>query len=279
MNPASRTMIRAHRAAFTVAPDVSSAIRKRVLELRSARLRSNDILVTSYPRSGSTWLRFMLCALLADVEPTFTNVREYIPPVDRLTRRTVALLPGCRLVKSHEPPHSIVGLRTTKMLYLVRDVRNVALSYHQYRIRSGLSAPAEFGHFLDRFLDGQIDGYGDWRAHAQAALLRSKTFPNTIQIIRYEDLLSDPAAQLRDICSYIGAVMPPQRFVNAVAAGDRSRGTISIPSATSSRNVQSAEALISPSKEHTRRHRMQPDECERLTAATADVLEAFDYIG
>lgn len=274
MNPANRTMIRAHRAAFSAAPDVCSTIRNRVLELRSARLRSDDILVTSYPRSGSTWLRFMLCALLADVEPTFNNVREYIPPVDRLRRRTVALLPGSRLVKSHEPPHSVVGLRTTKMLYLVRDVRDVALSYHQYRIRSGLSAPAEFGPFLERFIEGRIDGYGAWRAHAQAALLRRQRFPNTIQIIRYEDLLRDPAEQLREICQYIGAVIPSPRFVTAVAAGDRSRGTVSVSGATSSVRVDTADAIP---REYTTPHRMRPEESERLTVATGDLLEAFDY--
>jgi len=88
---------------------------------------TSDVFLASFQRSGSTWLRFLLCDVLTKGAADFRNVKFTIPDV-RHYRRGAVLLDGGRLIKTHEPYRKEYG----KAVYIVRDPRDVALSLHEY---------------------------------------------------------------------------------------------------------------------------------------------------
>lgn len=278
MKSATRVLTGAHRVVLTISPTMFTKAHDRMVVFRSNRVHPGDVLVASYPRSGNTWLRFMLCATLGDSDrPTMEDVRRYVPPITTLSRRTPSLVPGARFVKIHEPPGSVASNRASRMLYLVRDVRNVALSYHKYRVSLGLSHSTDFRTFLEQFLHGTVDGYGSWKAHVEAALVRRQRFPDSIYIIRYEDLVTDTSQWLRGACSYVGAVVPDSKLSLAVAAGDRARAMQPRSSSNVLPHKETAHAVATESAGNGTRSGVKREDEEYLITHTSDVLEALGY--
>ena len=63
----------------------------------------DDIFVTSYPRSGNTWTRFLISNLVYQDEPsTFANIEARVPEIYFNSDRYMRTLVRPRLLKSHE---------------------------------------------------------------------------------------------------------------------------------------------------------------------------------
>lgn len=182
---------------------VRPATRRALVRWRHARLRPTDGLLASYPKSGSTWLRFLLADALTATDADFDSVRDTIPPLDRC-RRAPRLLPdGGRLIRSHEPlgPHH--GRPGQRVISLVRDGRDVALSYLAHERRYGRfgGGPEEF---VDRFLAGRVDPYGPWHEHVLAAAALERSGRVRVLAVRYEDLRARPVDELARILTFCG---------------------------------------------------------------------------
>ena len=83
-----------------------------------------DVFIVSYPRSGNTWIRFLLANLLAPHETiTFRNIENFVPDL----HKSAAVLdnwPGHRYIKSHHRCYD----RYPRFLYLYRDGRDAVVS-------------------------------------------------------------------------------------------------------------------------------------------------------
>src|SRR5215472_5869409 len=63
----------------------------------------DDIFITSYPRSGNTWTRFLISNLVYQDEPsTFANIEARVPEIYFNSDRYMRSLSPPRLLKSHE---------------------------------------------------------------------------------------------------------------------------------------------------------------------------------
>jgi hypothetical protein len=185
---------------------------------RQVGLRADDALLVSYPKSGSTWLRFLLATCLSDVEVDFDSVRRLVPPAGR-HRRAPALLPGHgRLIRTHEPLGRLAAPAGTRVVYLVRDGCDVVVSYLRHARAEGRfhGAPDEFA---DEFLAGRVDGYGRWADHALGALSFSREGRSPTLMVRYEDLRSDTARELAMVLRFLGADVDDRR-VDAAVSGN-----------------------------------------------------------
>ena len=94
----------------------------------SIRIRPDDVFVASYPKSGNTWVRFLLANLLAPGEKiTFRNIDNYVPDIYKCAsiledRR------GRRYIKSHHPCYE----RYPMLIDIYRDGRDALVSYYHY---------------------------------------------------------------------------------------------------------------------------------------------------
>src|SRR6266705_2696851 len=78
-----------------------SRLQKRALP--EIRIRSDDVFIVSYPKSGNTWVRFLLAHLLApEKEISFRNIEDYVPNIYK-SSRTLEQREGRRYIKTHHP--------------------------------------------------------------------------------------------------------------------------------------------------------------------------------
>ena len=188
---------------------------------RLATVRSDDIFLVSYPRSGNTWLRFLVTNLIAPTFATdFVNIESRAPDIYLNSDRALLRLPKPRVLKSHE----YFDPRYNRALYVVRDPRDVVSSYYRWHVRSG-SIPVLYPgtRFLQRFLDGALDDpYGSWQTHVGSWLGARQQDP-TFLLIRYEDMLSALNVLATRLCVFLELTRSDAEITSAVRCSARPR--------------------------------------------------------
>jgi estrone sulfotransferase len=181
-----------------------------------ARVRSTDTYLISFPRSGSTWLRCLLTALVRDMPVTPELVQATVPDVHRSDRSHRP--PGqWGLVKSHAPYADLPA----RVVYLVRDGRDVMLSYWAHQRTVGrLPSDVAPGAFVlspdvwpcpwHQHVAGWLDGCADRPDHRWL-------------VLRYEDLERDPATGLAQVATLAGIGAKDNDVARAVERATRDR--------------------------------------------------------
>jgi hypothetical protein len=183
-----------------------SKLRGLITYQRHRGLAPADVFLASYPRSGNTWAKFMLAELLTGSEADFVSIEGVVPMVGR-HRQAPRLLPdGGRLIKTHEPYQR----EYRRALYLVRDVRDVALSLQRFRAMQGFAVESR-EEFLTSFIRGEVTGYGSWQAHVKSWLAAADSSSN-ILVVQYERLIDDTVTQLRVIVQFLGISVDEARL-------------------------------------------------------------------
>lgn len=166
--------------------------------------RPDDLFISSYPRSGTTWLQQILVVLAHDGDPGGTHISQHAPWFERnlaLGTRRVGdfdALPAPRIFKSHLPLAWLP--RGGRYVYALRDGRDVAVSYY-HLYRSHLGFTGDFEAFLPLFLAGRLQ-YGSWFKHV-AGWQQVAARPD-VHLLRYEALQRDLAGEMRALSRFCG---------------------------------------------------------------------------
>jgi hypothetical protein len=193
--------------ASMIYPRRKALARQVAVRRRSMQVRSDDSLLIAYPKSGSTWLRFILANLESEDFVDFDTIRSLIPPLDRLSDPSIARRRN-RLIKVHEQPRRSLVSRAGPSVYLVRDPVHVFLSYRDH-LRATRGDDLELDRLVDAFLHGRVDGYGRWDQHVLRAVRAHRSAPGQLRIVRFEDLRRDPAHTVLEICEALGRPTTP----------------------------------------------------------------------
>jgi len=182
----------------------SSAIRDLVNRSRHIGVRQSDAFIASYPRSGNTWVKLVLIHVLTG-KPSALEMQDEIVPYVGNHRSAPAILPnGGRLIKTHEPFKPSYGGAYRNGVYIVRDGRDVAVSYYYYSLRRRWF-DGSFSDFLPRFLAGRIGVYGSWHEHVLSWSRNAQGKNDRMPIVRYEDLVARPIDTFSEVLRGIGA--------------------------------------------------------------------------
>ncbi len=201
---------------------VRSVLRRGLVRYRTLGMRADDALLVSYPKSGMTWLRFLLAQALTGEETDFDAVRLSIPPMGK-HRSSLAILPsGGRLIRSHEPVTKNRARPGQPVVYLVRDGRDVALSYLAHE-RRHQRYDGDVGGFLEIFLRGKVDGYGPWHEHVLDGLAAAQRGDGPFLVMHYEQLRAEPASELARVLEFLGAPRDPADLQAVVEANSKDR--------------------------------------------------------
>jgi hypothetical protein len=218
----TRSATLAHQLGRFLPTGVRPVVRRQLVRVRHLGLAADDVVLVSYPKSGSTWLRFLLGHVLGGQEVDFDSVRDALPPIGR-HRRAPRLLPsGGRMVRSHEPLAALARRPDQPVIYLVRDGRDVAVSYLHHLRRVG-DFDGDLAAFLPRFLAGTVDSYGSWHAHVLGAVAARDRGGSSLLTVRYEDLRRDTVGELTRIIRFLGIEADVGRVEAAVAANSKER--------------------------------------------------------
>ncbi|MHB8217574.1 MAG: sulfotransferase domain-containing protein [Candidatus Sulfotelmatobacter sp.] len=180
--------------------------------IRHRKLSPADVFVASYPRSGNTWLRFMLYEILVGTSSSFVNVHQLVPDIGK-QEKALPVLPGNgRLIKTHEPYRKEYG----KAIYLVRDARDVALSEFAYQKALGL-VPDDFELYLQRFLRGEVNPFGCWSTHVSSWVNARDEKRADILVVRYDELRGNPQEFLAKMMDFLAVPVQPDTIQRAIA--------------------------------------------------------------
>lgn len=169
---------------------------------RGVTVYPDDIFITSYPKSGNTWACFLVSNLLYsdDGHSDFWNIAKRVPSIYWDNELTLKALHRPRVLKSHE----YFDPRYPKILFIVRDVRAVLVSYYHFQLRmKAIKAEVTLPEFARRFLSGKLDKYGTWRENVTSWVSIRSNDHSRFCLIRYEDLKSNGKEALKKVVSFL----------------------------------------------------------------------------
>jgi aryl sulfotransferase len=202
---------------------------------RAYRPRPSDIVVATYPKSGTTWMQRILSLLIISPEEPIALDRTF--PWWESTRRPLEqVIPGFdaqqhrRSVKTHLPFDAIAS-DSLKFIHVSRDGRDVCMSYHNHcahyrpdelaRMDAiGLAEPAlrrpyprvdpdPGAHFRDWLTVGAVDGQPDGTPYL-SYFNYEKSFwdarkRSNVLFVHYSDLLVDLIGEVRRVADFVEA--------------------------------------------------------------------------
>lgn len=181
----------------------------------------DDCMLVSYPRSGSTWLRFLLANVRhGDAsQTTLETLNQRIPYALRPSAQELAALPRPRLLKSH----AAYKVAFRRVVLLVRDPRDVAISYFHFHKKNGRIGDEVSLHlYVERYVRGEVDGYGAWGENV-GSWLGARQGTSGFLLVRYEDLVADTLGELRRICAFVPLPASDAQLERAVGWGSASQ--------------------------------------------------------
>ena len=209
-------------------------------------LRNDDIVISTYPKCGTTWMQRIVGMLVFGSAEPFP-VHESSPwPDFRLIPLEVTAQIGAgqshrRFLKSHLPFDALPHYRGIKYIHVARDGRDAAMSFYNHKANHTPNAvdrlleisrnDPKFGdsfvvvatdpsdHFHD-WLVGDEDALGDpgasyfvvensfWAARHEPAVL----------LVHYNDLKADLAGEMRRIAEFLDIAIAEQLWPELVEA-------------------------------------------------------------
>ena len=191
-----------------------TALRPPLIWLRHRGLCEADVMIASYPRSGNTWFRFLLANILTGETVGFENINRAAPQMGLQAIGRPLLPGGGRLIKTHEPWRREYG----RAVYLVRDVRDVMLSYYTRGKALGLLPGTSFDEFLPRFLEGRFSSVGSWANHVRSWMGSPLTGRGGVLVVRYEDMRGDTRGGLEELLQFLGCAVDAGAIERAITA-------------------------------------------------------------
>ena len=190
---------------------------------RDITIFPDDVFLTSYPRSGNTWTRFLVGNLVHTEEAvTFLNVERLVADMYKHGDHYLRHLPRPRILKSHE----VFDPRYKRVIYIVRDPRDVAVSNFHWEMKQ-----RAFGDNLpvNSSCPGGSrakiwDRLGNWGDHV-TSWMSTRGDKDGFVILRYEDLIADPARELVKVANLLGIEPTKERLARAaeLSSADRMR--------------------------------------------------------
>ena len=202
---------------------VNDVFFRRLRIERDITIFPDDVFVTAYPRSGNTWTRFLVGNLVHPEEPvTFLNLERLAADMYKHSDRYLRHLPRPRILKSHE----VFDPRYKKVIYVVRDPRDVAVSnyFWEIKIRS-FNDQLPIQDFVPHWIEGNAwERVGSWGDHV-TSWMSTRGDRSGFLLLRYEDLIADPARELVKVAHLLGIDATPERLARAaeLSSADRMR--------------------------------------------------------
>ena len=183
-------------------------------QLEQFRGRPSDIIVASFPKSGTTWLQEIIWSITHHTELTEERgsgvTLEFRFPMLELKSQknymemaSLDELPDPRFIKTHLHYHMLPDSAKTsgaKVLYVSRDARDACVSdYFMSRMINIYKYRGTFAEFRDIFMRDEV-AYSPYREHVKGYLEHS----DTVLCLTYEQMHQDRASVVRKVADFLG---------------------------------------------------------------------------
>ncbi len=246
---------------------------------RAIHVYPDDLFIVSYPRSGNTWARFLIGNLRdPDRDVTFSNIDDVIPDIYKTSRSKLSNMRRPRILKSHE----YFDPRYKKILYVVRDPRDVAVSYYHFCLMFHIiDENMSLDRYVDRFIAGDIDGYGSWGENVGSWLGAANTEERFL-LLRYEDLHEQTEACLRKMAGFLGISYTDDSMNRAIslASAERMR-ELERPEReiwNKTHRIRTEESFVRMAQPGDWRTELSQSSAQRIERAWGNLMRRMGYI-
>ncbi|XP_076462645.1 sulfotransferase 1C2A-like [Babylonia areolata] len=180
--------------------------RAHLKKTRHMKLRDDDILITSFPRSGTFWHHEIVNMLLQNTADYVGRVEE-----DHLEWIDLDKLPATdrpRTYATHLRYHLLpqqASEKKVKVIYCYRNPKDCWVSF--YNLVRGIklipSYEGTWSHFFDLMIDSGY-WFGDWFDHVLDWEKAKSDHPDDIFLSCYELMKKDPVGQIMKIDQFLG---------------------------------------------------------------------------
>lgn len=199
--------------------------------------REDDIIISTYAKSGTTWMQQMIAQMLFGGDPDL-SVAEMSPWLDLRVPPKDVKLPMVeaqehrRILKTHLPVDALVFSPRAKYIYIGRDGRDVVWSFYNHHVNanegwySALNdTPGRVGPPIGPPLDDVHDYWRDWMAKDGFPIwpfwenVRTwwaiRDLPN-VMLIHFSDLKKDMPGGMRRIADFLDIEIDETRWDDIV---------------------------------------------------------------
>ncbi|XP_017265340.1 sulfotransferase 2B1-like [Kryptolebias marmoratus] len=176
--------------------------------LQELNLKDDDVLLVTYPRTGTTWMQQLLPLMLngGDVTQVLTTPNWKRAPWVEIKKLShiVEQMASPRSLVTHLPfnlmPRSLHTSKA-KVIYVMRNPRDVLVSsYFFHQTTNVLDNPGTLDEFIDKFLSGRVM-FGKWTDHVKS--WRHAELGDRIMFITYEEMVQDLPASIRQMSDFL----------------------------------------------------------------------------
>ncbi|MBA0732192.1 hypothetical protein Gogos_016298 [Gossypium gossypioides] len=184
--------------------------------------RPTDIFLASFPKSGTTWLKALIFAIVnrtrygfADHPLLTTGPHDCFPFLyahlyekDR-SRFDLDGFPSPRLLSSHIPytslPNSMTDSQSYRFIYICRDPKDVLVSKWLFmnKLRPKELAPISLEEAFELFCQG-ISHYGPYWDHVLGYWKANLETPEKVLFLKYEELKEEPSVVVKRLGEFLG---------------------------------------------------------------------------
>lgn len=240
--------------------------------------------LVSYPKSGNTWLRFLISNALSQSNScvNFEQLEYMVPDLYTCNKKTFARhksLKAPHFIKSHECYNPMYK----KVVYIVRDPRDVAVSYYWHFLRSRRIRPNDLNvnSFVEKYFIPGFNSFGNWLEHVKS--WSSMSDHTTIMTLKYEDMKDSPHSSLDCVLKFadnnysnnkyaISKSAELSKFSNLKELEKQSGNTWS-----PLRKVKSDIPFFREGKSHSFNNELEQRSIDLITSTFSCFMKSFNY--
>ncbi|XP_061830776.1 sulfotransferase family 5A, member 1 [Nerophis lumbriciformis] len=188
----------------------------------SLPFQDTDVLIVSYPKSGTTWMQQIVTLISNKGEP---HVSQTVPNwalapwlEHHYADQLLQTLKPPRVLTTHLPHHMLGhALRTSraKVIYVSRNPKDTAVSfYHFHKLANFLPDAGSFQEFLDQFLEGTLH-FGSWFDHVKGWTSELGKTPNLLHVT-YEEMSMDLHGAIKKVSSFLQRPLAEDEVLSCV---------------------------------------------------------------
>jgi len=177
---------------------------------RTMEARDSDVIVASYPKTGTTWTEEICYLILSNVDLKKANsatLEERIPflEIPAIGLKGIEELQSPRLIKTHLPYKEIPSnflKNGAKIVYITRNPKDTLVSYYNFMRMVGFFAySGDLQSFLDLFITDQIM-YNSFSDHVLEFWRRRHD--DNVLFLTYEGLQKNFKYGIEKIANFLG---------------------------------------------------------------------------
>lgn len=167
--------------------------------------------LASFPKSGNTWVRFLLANIIADTDIGLRQFGKYVPDshiAGDITFMSDPATPFNQAPRQFVKTHYRYQPAFQHVIYVARDGRDALTSYYHW-INARSQKPVSLhdiivGNTVWGLWSDHVTGWLNGRCHRL--------------VVKYEDLFSDTPGQLRAMLDFAALKAGPEQIAHAVHA-------------------------------------------------------------